>query len=122
MFQLSEALTDDHFITNRLFPVVLLHLRMNKPRNIALVAAQYFGRFLVGEIGQKMLDRLAGKVVEQVGMVIVGYVVEIDEDIYDIILAVLPQCRRGRAPALRVGWSGGAESTTPPKRADTSAC
>ena len=40
LFEFGKALADRHLVGNRLFPVVDLHLGMDKPGDIAQVAAQ----------------------------------------------------------------------------------
>ena len=69
-----------------------LHLHMDGARfanacaNVALVAAQHPARILLGQIALKMFHRLRRQVIEQVGMHVVGNVVEIDESADHIVL------------------------------------
>ena len=43
LLQFGVALADLHLVTGRVFPVVLLHLGMDEPCNIALVTAAISG-------------------------------------------------------------------------------
>lgn len=76
--QFGEAFADHDFVAGSLFPVVILHLGMNEASDIPLVGAQNLLGVILGEVGAEVLDGLPGEVVEQVGVVVVGDIVEID--------------------------------------------
>ena len=84
--ELGKALADLHLIACGIFPIVPLHLRMDEVRDVALIPAQHFPGVIFRKIPPKMIDRLGGKVVEQVRVIVVGNIVEVDQTADDVIL------------------------------------
>jgi hypothetical protein len=56
---------------------VNLHLSMNESSNVRLVTAKDLPGRLNCEVGPKVFYGLRGKVIEQVGMIVIGHVIEI---------------------------------------------
>ena len=83
--QFGEALADLHLVADGFFPIMVLHLGVDEPGDVALVAAQHLARVFFGQISLEVPHRLAGEIVKQVGMVVVGDIVKIHEAADDVI-------------------------------------
>ena len=88
-FQFREASVDLGFKAARIFPEVLLHLGVDEPCDLALMVAKHFCCLALREVAFKVRHGLCCKVVEQVGMVIVGDVVEVHQAADDIVFQSL---------------------------------
>jgi hypothetical protein len=64
---------------------VLLHLSVNEPGNLALVDLKDLSGIVFRKISQKVANGLGGEIVEQIGLMIVGNIVEIDEAGNDVV-------------------------------------
>jgi hypothetical protein len=83
--QFREALADNHFIVHRLFPEVFLHLHVYVAGDFSLAHAQRSSRVVLRQVAPEMLHGLPREVVEQVGVIVVGHVVEINQTADDVI-------------------------------------
>src|SRR5258708_39991458 len=73
----------------RLFPVVRLHLRVDKGGNRSQVELQNLLRIVLGQIGEQVPNDLASQVEEHVGIHVIGHIIEINEAHYDEVLQSL---------------------------------
>ena len=64
---------------------MLLHLRVNEPGDVPLVAAEHLARVVLGQVGPEVLHGLGGQVVKQVGMIVIGDVVEVHQAADDVV-------------------------------------
>ena len=83
---------------------MLLHLGVDEARDLALIAAQHLARVVLGKIALEVLHRLRGKVVEQIGMVVVGDVVEIHEAADHVVLRAAASSMPPRPSATTSSW------------------
>ncbi len=62
---------------------------MHKPRDFRLVKAKNLSRIVDGKVAFEMRNHLLSQVVEQLGMLIVGDIVEIDQPAHDVVFQAL---------------------------------
>ena len=60
---------------------------MNEPGNFLLVKPETLPRVIFREVRKEMASYLLGQVVKQVGVLVVGNIVEIDEATNDVVLS-----------------------------------
>ena len=84
--QFGEALADLDVVAGRLFPVMRLHLPVNESRDVLLVVVQDLPHLLFRKVALEVLHRLAREIVEKLGVVVVGDVVEIDQSADHVVL------------------------------------
>jgi len=64
---------------------MLLHLGMNVAGDFSLVETPHLLRILFREVASEMLHGLSGKIVKQIGMIVISHVIEINQTTDDVI-------------------------------------
>ena len=59
---------------------------MDEPGNVPLVQAQNLPGVIFGKIAAEMLYDLPGEVIKQIGMFVIGHIIEIHQAADDVIL------------------------------------
>ena len=86
----GEALAHVRFVGGRLLLVMLLHLGVDQVHQRLLVILEHVEHLvLVLQVGAQVGHDLPGQLVEQLGVIVVGDVVEIDEPAHQVVLRLL---------------------------------
>jgi hypothetical protein len=106
--QRREAVTDRDLVALGLLPVVLLHLGMDEGCQGMLIELQDSSSVILRQVRQEVPNGLAGQIVEQIRLLVVGHVVEVHQTSNDIVLKApfLDACVTERQDLMLLGPEG----------------